>query len=97
MNFAAQRFSLLWLAVLCSLASCTAPKQPPRLDADAAGFQAMIKDASQAGIPVHKTSVEAGDFFPEKKWDVLAVSGYMCPDPYSGLPGWRKWSLGSTG
>ncbi len=27
------------------------------------------------------------DFFPEKKWDVLAVSGYMCPDPYSGAPG----------
>lgn len=47
----------------------------------------MIEDARQAGIPVHKPSVEAGDFFPEKKWDVLAVSGYMCPDPYSGAPG----------
>ncbi|MCX6553715.1 MAG: hypothetical protein NTZ12_01675, partial [Candidatus Aminicenantes bacterium] len=34
----------------------------------------MIEDARQAGIPVHKSSVEAGDFFPEKKWDVLAVS-----------------------
>jgi hypothetical protein len=59
-----------------------------KVDAAAvARFQAMIKDASEAGIPVHKTSVEAGDFFPEKKWDVLAVSGYMCPDPYSGAPG----------
>ena len=54
---------------------------------DAARFRAMIEDASQAGIPVQKPSVEAGDFFPEKKWDVLAVSGYMCPDPYSGAPG----------
>jgi len=52
-----------------------------------ARFKAMIEEASQAGIPVHKASVEAGDFFPEKKWDVLAVSGYMCPDPYSGAPG----------
>lgn len=55
--------------------------------ATAARFRAMIEDARQAGIPVHKSSVEAGDFFPEKKWDVLAVSGYMCPDPYSGAPG----------
>ncbi|MBI4917187.1 MAG: hypothetical protein HY825_15220 [Acidobacteria bacterium] len=52
-----------------------------------ARFRAMIDDARQAGIPVQKSSVEAGDFFPEKKWDVLAVSGYMCPDPYSGAPG----------
>jgi len=58
------------------------------VDADtAARFRAMIEDARQAGIPVHKPSVEADDFFPEKKWDVLAVSGYMCPDPYSGAPG----------
>ena len=55
--------------------------------ATASRFRAMIEDARQAGIPVHKSSVEAGDFFPEKKWDVLAVSGYMCPDPYSGAPG----------
>jgi hypothetical protein len=27
------------------------------------------------------------DFFPEKDWEVLAVSGYMRPDPYSGAPG----------
>jgi hypothetical protein len=50
-------------------------------------FRDMIEDARWAGIPVGKCSVEAGDFFPEKKWDVLAVSGYMCPDPYSGAPG----------
>jgi hypothetical protein len=50
-------------------------------------FRAMIEEARQAGIPVGKASVAADDFFPEKKWDVLAVSGYMCPDPYSGAPG----------
>jgi hypothetical protein len=53
----------------------------------AARFREMIADARDAGIPVGRPSVEAGDFFPEKKWDVLAVSGYMCPDPYSGAPG----------
>ncbi|HNX96695.1 MAG TPA: hypothetical protein PKK12_03360 [Candidatus Aminicenantes bacterium] len=56
-------------------------------EATAGRFRDMIEDARGAGIPVHKMSVEAGDFFPEKKWDVLAVSGYMCPDPYSGAPG----------
>jgi hypothetical protein len=55
--------------------------------ATACRFREMIEDARQAGIPVHKSSIEADDFFPEKKWDVLAVSGYMCPDPYSGAPG----------
>ncbi|MBN2345111.1 MAG: hypothetical protein JXO51_01890 [Candidatus Aminicenantes bacterium] len=58
------------------------------VDAEAAArFRAMIEEARQAGIPLHKPSVGADDFFPEKKWDVLAVSGYMCPDPYSGAPG----------
>ncbi|MCU0236873.1 MAG: hypothetical protein MUC72_07295 [Acidobacteria bacterium] len=55
--------------------------------ATVARFRAMIDDARLAGIPLHKPSVEADDFFPEKKWDVLAVSGYMSPDPYSGAPG----------
>ncbi|MCU0276556.1 MAG: hypothetical protein MUF02_06865, partial [Acidobacteria bacterium] len=59
----------------------------PADEKTSARFRAMIEEAREAGIPVHKPSVEAGDFFPEKKWDVLAVSGYMCPDPYSGAPG----------
>ncbi len=50
-------------------------------------YREMIHEAGQAGIPLRRPSVEADDFFPEKKWDVLAVSGYMCPDPYSGAPG----------
>ena len=47
----------------------------------------MIRDGRDAGIPVDKSSIEADDFFPEKLWRVLAVSGYMCPDPYSGAAG----------
>ena len=52
--------------------------------------KAMIREAAEAGIPLQKTSIEADDFFPEKVWDVLAVTGYMNPDPYSGAPGVEK-------
>jgi len=52
--------------------------------------RAMIREAVEAGIPLQKTSIEADDFFPEKSWDVLAVTGYMNPDPYTGAPGVEK-------
>jgi len=52
-----------------------------------AKYQTMIRQATEAGIPIHKKSIEADDFLPEKAWDVLAVTGYMGPDPYSGAPG----------
>jgi hypothetical protein len=50
-------------------------------------YKEMIGEAVEAGIPVDKPALEADDFFPEKRWNVLAVSGYMCPDPYTGAPG----------
>jgi len=50
-------------------------------------YRRMIHEAVDAGIEVSKPSIQADDFFPEKSWDVLAVSGYMKPDPYSGAPG----------
>lgn len=50
-------------------------------------YKQMILDAVDAGIPVQKAAIEADDFFPEKHWEVLAVSGYMRPDPYTGVPG----------
>lgn len=50
-------------------------------------YREMILDALESGIPAHRPSIEADDFFPEKVWEVLAVSGYMCPDPYSGAHG----------
>jgi len=55
-----------------------------------AKYRAMIREAREAGIPLNKTSIEADDFFPEKAWDVLAVTGYMNPDPYSGAAGVEK-------
>jgi len=53
-------------------------------------YRSMIREGHSAGIPVHKMTIHADDFFPEKSWDVLAVCGYMRPDPYSGAPGVEK-------
>jgi hypothetical protein len=46
--------------------------------------------AKTAGIPLNKGILTADDFLPGKKWNVMAVSGYMLPDPYSGAPGISK-------
>ena len=50
-------------------------------------YREMIHDGAKAGLPLEKATISADDFFPEKRWDVLAVSGYMSPDPYSGASG----------
>lgn len=50
-------------------------------------YRHMIHEGLDAGIPVKKPGLQIDDFFPEKKWDLMAVSGYMKPDPYSGAPG----------
>jgi len=50
-------------------------------------FKEDIKFAESAGIPLDKRTVSIDDFLPEKKWRVMAISGYMLPDPYTGAPG----------
>ena len=50
-------------------------------------YREMIREGSLAGLPLEKGILRAEDFFPEKRWNVLAISGYMRPDPYSGAPG----------
>lgn len=57
-------------------------------------YRSAILEGLDAQIPVKKVSINADDFFPEKKWDVLAISGFMCPDPYSGNEGVEKVSNG---
>jgi hypothetical protein len=44
-------------------------------------------EARDAGMPERHRVIRAADFFPEKNWDVAALSGYMCYDPYTGTPG----------
>ena len=53
-------------------------------------YRANILQARTAGIPLDKKLVTADDFLPGKKWDVMAISGYMLPDPYTGAPGVRQ-------
>jgi hypothetical protein len=54
----------------------------------------MIREGIEAGLTLDKRTLVADDFFPEKSWEVLAVSGYMCPDPYSGAPGVEQVAAG---
>jgi len=53
-------------------------------------YRETIIQAKAAGIPLNKGILHANDFLPAKKWDVMAISGYMLPDPYSGSPGIRQ-------
>ena len=53
-------------------------------------YRELILEAHEAGIPDTDRVIRADDFFPEKRWDVVALSGYMCDDPYSGAPGVKK-------
>lgn len=52
-----------------------------------AEYKDLIAEASDAGMPLRKPTISADDFFPERTWEMLAVSGFMGPDPYTGLPG----------
>ncbi len=50
-------------------------------------YRRMVNEGRSAGIDLTKRALTADDFFQERKWEVLAVAGYMGPDPYSGIEG----------
>ncbi len=50
-------------------------------------YARAIREARDSNIPLDKRVVRADDFLPEKRWRVLASTGYMCDDPYTGAPG----------
>jgi hypothetical protein len=50
-------------------------------------YRKAIRAARDAGLPIDDAVVSADDFFPERRWRVLAANGYMCPDPYTGAEG----------
>jgi hypothetical protein len=54
---------------------------------DVGDYQASLRSARQALMPVKRRTATADDFFPLKNWRVLALVGYMLPDPYSGAAG----------
>lgn len=50
-------------------------------------YREAIREAEESNLPVGERVLRADDFFPEKQWQVLAALGYMCTDPYTGIPG----------
>ncbi len=50
-------------------------------------YRASLRSAREALMPVDQRTITADDFFPLKEWRVLALAGYMLPDPYSGNKG----------
>ena len=50
-------------------------------------YRKSIRQARDAGIPLTKKTITADDLIAEKKWQSLAIGGYMLPDPYTGAPG----------
>lgn len=50
-------------------------------------YRDSILSAKAAELPVGKRALTADDFFPNKRWRVLALAGFMLPDPYTGAPG----------
>ena len=55
-------------------------------------YRRMIHEGLDANIPLHKSTLKAGDLFPEKYWRNLSICGYMCDDPYTGAPGVKALS-----
>jgi hypothetical protein len=50
-------------------------------------YAEAIREAAASNMPLGKTVLRADDFLPQKGWSVLASTGYMCDDPYTGTPG----------
>jgi hypothetical protein len=53
----------------------------------AAAYRASLRSAREAMMPVDRRTITADDFFPLKEWRVLALAGYLLPDPYTGANG----------
>ena len=53
-----------------------------------------LRDARESNIPLTPRVLRADDFLPEKQWRVLACTGYICDDPYTGAPGVEKIAEG---
>jgi hypothetical protein len=62
--------------------------------ADLETYRRALRHARRAGLPVHRRTLTADDFFPNKAWDGLALAGFMLPDPYTGSPGVEEISDG---
>ncbi len=55
-------------------------------------YARAIRDARTSNIPLDRRVLRAEDFLTEREWRVLSCIGYMCDDPYTGLPGVQQLS-----
>jgi hypothetical protein len=53
-------------------------------------YRSCLLERVAANLPGGKRVVRVDDFFPEKNWRVLAATGYIGDDPYTGLRGVTK-------
>ena len=51
------------------------------------GYAEAIREARATNLPLVGRVLRADDLMPSKDWRVLASVGYMCDDPYTGVPG----------
>lgn len=61
-------------------------------ETDINDYRECIRDARDSHIPVDRRTMAAKDFLPRKKWDVMALAGFMLDDPYTGASGVEKLS-----
>ena len=66
-------------------------EQPPGPER-VAYYRECLREKALANLPRYDRTTRADDFFPEKSWRVLAASGYIGADPYTGLPGVERLS-----
>ena len=57
-------------------------------------YRSILRHARRADLPTDRRTLVAGDFFPKKEWEGLALAGAMLPDPYTGSPGVEEVSPG---
>jgi hypothetical protein len=50
-------------------------------------YRRCLREKIAAHMPTGDRVVRVADFFPEKKWQVLAATGHISGDPYTGLRG----------
>jgi hypothetical protein len=50
-------------------------------------YREILSSAREALMPVGKRAFTVDEVFPRKDWRVLALAGYMVPDPYTGTAG----------
>ena len=50
-------------------------------------YAAAIREAAVSNVPLGRPSLKPDDFLPGKNWKVLASTGYICDDPYTGICG----------